>query len=67
VIVSDTGRGIAADFLPHLFERFRQADSRFSLGMEAGLAAEQTLRECLIVLPVKRRSKAPEKNKVINE
>ena len=48
VIVSDTGRGITADFLPHLFERFRQADSRFTRehgGLGLGLAIAREIVE----------------------
>ena len=48
IVVSDTGRGIAADFMPHVFERFRQADSTFSRehgGLGLGLAIAKNLAE----------------------
>jgi signal transduction histidine kinase/CheY-like chemotaxis protein len=41
VVVSDTGQGINPEFLPHVFERFRQADStskRVHGGLGLGLA-----------------------------
>jgi CheY-like chemotaxis protein len=41
VTVTDTGVGISSDFLPHVFDRFRQADStstRQHSGMGLGLA-----------------------------
>ena len=46
--VSDEGAGIAADFLPHVFERFRQRDSsttRRQGGLGLGLAIVRSLAE----------------------
>jgi PAS domain S-box-containing protein len=46
--VTDTGQGISADFLPHVFERFRQADSthtRSNKGLGLGLAIARHLVE----------------------
>jgi signal transduction histidine kinase/CheY-like chemotaxis protein len=46
--VSDTGVGIAPEFLPHVFERFRQADSsttRPHTGVGLGLAITRCLAE----------------------
>ena len=46
IVVSDTGVGIPPEFLPHVFERFRQADSRFSReygGLGLGLAIAREL------------------------
>jgi len=48
VTVSDTGRGIAPEFLPHVFDRFRQADqttSRAQGGLGLGLAIVRQLVE----------------------
>jgi hypothetical protein len=41
IVVRDTGEGIPPDFLPHVFERFRQAsmgDSRLHTGLGLGLS-----------------------------
>jgi CheY-like chemotaxis protein len=48
ISVSDTGIGIREDFLPHLFERFRQADStttRAHGGLGLGLAIARQIVE----------------------
>ena len=46
LVVSDDGQGIHPAFLPHIFERFRQADSRFARehgGLGLGLAIAREL------------------------
>ncbi|HEY9282193.1 MAG TPA: HAMP domain-containing sensor histidine kinase [Pyrinomonadaceae bacterium] len=48
LVVSDTGRGIEAEFLPHVFERFRQSDGTEKLrraGLGIGLAIVRHLVE----------------------
>jgi PAS domain S-box-containing protein len=48
IAVHDTGRGIEPDFLPHVFDRFRQADAsttRKQGGLGLGLAIVQHLVE----------------------
>jgi PAS domain S-box-containing protein len=48
ITVTDTGRGIAPEFLPHVFDRFRQADqttTRTHGGLGLGLAIVRQLVE----------------------
>jgi PAS domain S-box-containing protein len=48
VSVTDTGQGIAPEFLPHVFERFRQADAsstRTAWGLGLGLSIAKHLVE----------------------
>ncbi|HEV7732837.1 MAG TPA: CHASE3 domain-containing protein [Candidatus Binatia bacterium] len=48
IVVRDTGQGIAPEFLPYVFERFRQADSSTSRahgGLGLGLAIARSLVE----------------------
>ena len=48
IVVSDSGQGISPEFLPHVFDRFRQADQKTSRqhgGMGLGLAIVRHLVE----------------------
>jgi CheY-like chemotaxis protein len=45
VVISDSGEGIAPDFLPHVFERFRQAETARTRGLGLGLAIVKHLVE----------------------
>jgi PAS domain S-box-containing protein len=48
IVVADTGSGITPDFLPHVFERFRQADgaiNRTRGGLGLGLSISKELVE----------------------
>jgi signal transduction histidine kinase len=48
IVVQDTGQGIAPEFLPHVFERFRQQDASMSkeaYGLGLGLSIAKLLAE----------------------
>jgi signal transduction histidine kinase len=45
IAITDTGAGIAPGFLPHVFDRFRQADATAGSGLGLGLAIAKQLVE----------------------
>ncbi len=45
IMIKDSGEGISADFLPHVFERFRQAEDARARGLGLGLAIVKHLAE----------------------
>jgi PAS domain S-box-containing protein len=45
IAITDTGVGIPASFLPHVFDRFRQVDEQSSAGLGLGLAIARQLVE----------------------
>ncbi len=50
VSVKDTGRGIAPDFLPYIFDRFRQADPSPTRGATWGLGIGLSIAKYLVEL-----------------
>jgi len=50
VTIRDTGRGIASDVLPHVFERFRRGTSRAGATTSQGLGLGLTISQALVEL-----------------